>query len=165
MAAQEQPKEVKKDRRHDEDTSETLVRIMGQDIRGSKSLFVGLTRVKGVSWAISNALCLQLGLDRKMKIASLSKDMIRTIEKGLRELDVPAYMKNRRADRETGEDNHLYTTDLDIKREFDIKRMKQIKSYKGIRHALGLPVRGQRTRSHFRAKAKTGARKKNEKKA
>jgi small subunit ribosomal protein S13 len=35
-------------------------------------------------------------------------------------------------------------------KEFDIKRMKQIKSYKGMRHSLKQPVRGQRTRSHFR---------------
>ena len=32
----------------------------------------------------------------------------------------------------------------------DIKMLKKIKSYKGIRHSLGLPVRGQRTRSNFR---------------
>ncbi len=164
MAEKETPKEIKKgkDPRHEEDSSETLVRIMGQDIRGSKGLYVGLTRIKGVSWVISNALCLKLGLDRKMKIASLTKDMIRTIEEGLKNLDIPAYLKNRRADRDTGADLHLFTTNLDIKREFDIKRLKQIKSYKGIRHSLGLPVRGQRTRSHFRAKAKTGVRRKKE---
>lgn len=163
---QETPKEVKKKEfRHEEDAGETLVRIMGQDIRGSKSIYVGLTRIKGVSWAISNALCLRLGIDRKTKIATLTKDKIRHIEEGLKSLDIPAFMKNRRADRETGEDLHLFTTNLDIKKEFDIKRLKQIKSYKGIRHSLGLPVRGQRTRSHFRTKAKKGVRQKNDKKA
>jgi ribosomal protein S13 len=41
-----------------------------------------------------------------------------------------------------------------------------MKSYKGIRHSAGQPVRGQRTRSHFRAKKKaTGLRKTNDKKA
>ena len=32
----------------------------------------------------------------------------------------------------------------------DIKMMKKMRSYKGIRHSLGLPVRGQRTKSNFR---------------
>ena len=64
--------------------------------------------------------------------------------------DIPDYMKNRRLDRETGKTAHLYGTDLDIARDFDIKRLKKIKAYKGIRHAAGQPVRGQRTKSHFR---------------
>ena len=34
--------------------------------------------------------------------------------------------------------------------EIDIKKMIKMKSYKGTRHTSGLPVRGQRTRSHFR---------------
>jgi small subunit ribosomal protein S13 len=41
-----------------------------------------------------------------------------------------------------------------MKRDFDIKRLREIKSYRGIRHALKQPSRGQRTRSHFRSKKK-----------
>lgn len=41
-------------------------------------------------------------------------------------------------------------TGLELQTEFDIKRLKKIKSYRGIRHAANLPVRGQRTKSHFR---------------
>lgn len=170
MAEEKTAKETKEKKpeakkRHEEVSTETLVRIMGQDILGSKSIYVGLTKVKGVSWATANALCLHMNLDRKMKVADLTKDMIKKIEEGLRTLPVPAYMKNRRNDRESGKDLHLFTTDLDVKREFDLKRLKQIRSYKGIRHTMGLPVRGQRTRSHFRAKSKTGAKRKNDKKA
>jgi small subunit ribosomal protein S13 len=43
-------------------------------------------------------------------------------------------------------------SELDLQKEFDIRRIKKIKSYKGVRHLLGQPVRGQRTRSHFRKK-------------
>ena len=39
---------------------------------------------------------------------------------------------------------------MDLAREFDIRRMKKVRSYKGIRHLQGQPVRGQRTRAHFR---------------
>ena len=44
--------------------------------------------------------------------------------------------------------------------EFDIKMMKMIKSYKGVRHAIGQPVRGQRTKAHFRKGSSLGVIKK-----
>jgi len=49
---------------------------------------------------------------------------------------------------------------LKLRKEFDIKRLKKVKSYRGMRHAFGLPVRGQRTRSHFRKGRSVGVQKK-----
>jgi small subunit ribosomal protein S13 len=43
-----------------------------------------------------------------------------------------------------------------LKKEFDIKRLKKIRSYRGLRHATGRPVRGQRTKGHFRSKTSLG---------
>jgi len=57
---------------------------------------------------------------------------------------------NRRKDLESGTDIHLSGQDVDIGRRFDIQRLVDAKTYKGVRHMLGLPVRGQRTRSSFR---------------
>lgn len=159
-------KEKEKSRRPQEQLHEALIRIFGYDIPSSRNIIVGLTRIKGVSWAISNAVCVRLGLQKTRKISELSKDEIQKIESFLTSLPVPDFMKNRRLDRETGETAHYFGSDLDIKKEFDIKRLKKIKSYKGVRHGLKLPVRGQRTRSHFRLnKKKSGGIKKNEKKA
>ena len=67
---------------------------------------------------------------------------------------IPDFMKNRRRDMDTGETKHLSTNNLDLRKEFDIKRLKKIRSYRGLRHAKGLPVRGQRTKSHFRTRGK-----------
>lgn len=131
---------------------EVLVRIMGNDIPGSKGLYTGLTRIKGVSWAIANAICVGLQMSHSKKIEDLTKDEIRKIEEYIKAMPVPDFMKNRRFDRETGEARHYTSSDLDIKREFDIKRLKEIRSYRGIRHIAKLPVRGQRTRSHFRTR-------------
>ncbi|MEM4259351.1 MAG: 30S ribosomal protein S13 [Candidatus Pacearchaeota archaeon] len=129
---------------------ETLVRILGYDIPGSKNIYTGLTRIKGVSWTISNAVCIKLGLNKNMKLSELSKQDIKNIENFLENLQIYDFLKNRRKDVETGESAHYLGTDLEMKRDFDIKRLKEIKSYRGIRHALKQPVRGQRTRSHFR---------------
>lgn len=149
-----QPEAVKS-KRPDFENVETLVRIFGYDIPGSRNLFVGLTRIKGVSWALSNAILLKLNYSRNKKISELSKDEIQKIEATIRAMPVPDFMKNRRSDEETGKTTHLLTTDLDMQKDFDIKKMKKMRSYKGIRHSLKLPVRGQRTRSHFRAKGRT----------
>ena len=148
----EEEKQVQK--KSEEDRAEILVRIMGSDIPGSKSIYPGLTRIKGVSWSISNSVCHKLAIPKSKKIAELSKEDLEKIGSLLKELPVPEFLKNRRFDRETGETGHYYGTDLDLKTQFDIKRMKQIKSYKGIRHTFNLPVRGQRTRSNFRKKGR-----------
>lgn len=133
---------------------ESLVRIFGYDIPGSKNLYTGLTRIKGVSWTISNAICIKLGFSKSKKISELSKPEIQKIEQFLQNLQVYDFLKNRRTDIDTGQTAHYYGTDLDMKRDFDIKRLREIKSYRGIRHALKQPVRGQRTRSHFRKKGR-----------
>lgn len=142
--------EEKKKKSIVEEEHEILVRIYGQDIRGSKNIYVGLTKIKGASWTISGIVCKNLNLDKRMKISDLSKDQIKNITEELKNLSAPDFLKNRQRDLDTGESKHFLGVDLDMKREFDIKRMKKIKSYRGIRHSMKLPVRGQRTRSNFR---------------
>jgi len=152
-AKQEKVQEVKEKRRPSEDErTETFIRILGFDIPGSKNIYTGLTRIKGISWTISNAVCLKLGIPRNKRIQELAKADIQKIESFLKELDVYDYQKNRRNDLETGKTSHYFGSDLDVLKDFDIKRQKKMKSYVGIRHAAGQPVRGQRTRSHFRKK-------------
>ncbi len=146
-------KKIEKQRPQIQDEkNEVLVRILGHDIPGSKNIYSGLTRIKGVSWSISNAACINLSIPKTKKIESLSKDEIQTIERWLKLLPIADFLKNRRFDRDTGLTKHYFGSDLDIKKEFDIKRLKEIKSYVGIRHSAKLPVRGQRTRSHFRTR-------------
>lgn len=149
--AKQEKKEEKKNPRQEE-RMESLVRIFGYDIPGTKNILVGLTYIKGISWTISNAICLKLGIPRNKKIQDLLKDEIRKIEVFLENPHLLDFHKNRRFDPETGKTTHLFGSDLDISKEFDIKRLKAMKSYIGIRHGAGQPVRGQRTKSHFRKK-------------
>ena len=136
----------------------SIIRILQTDIPGNKKVLVGLTYIKGVSWGISNALCKILKLDPEKKISDLDKKEIKEIEDFLKNSQIlPKFLKNRRNDFETGEDSHLVGAELDMKKEFDIRRLKKIRSYRGLRHAFGHPTRGQKTRSHFRAKGKKKA--------
>lgn len=144
---------------------EKIIRILSQDIRGGMDVYSGFTQIKGVSWAMSNAICNALGIDKKRKISSLSDEEIKKISDFIKNPKIPRFLLNRSFDFEKGQNLHLVGTSLELQQEFDIKRLKKIKSYRGIRHMLSQPVRGQRTGSHFR-KNKTksvGVRKKTKK--
>ncbi|MEM4325865.1 MAG: 30S ribosomal protein S13 [Candidatus Pacearchaeota archaeon] len=135
---------------NNEEYRDKIVRILSEDIEGRMSVYAGLTKIKGVSWAISNAICKKLGINKNKKIGSLSNEEIKKISEFIQDLKLPHFLYNRRFDLETGKDIHLIGSTLELQKDFDIKKLKKIKSYKGIRHAAGLPVRGQRTKSHFR---------------
>lgn len=136
---------------------ERVVRIVSKDIEGGMTLYSGLTKIKGISWSIANAICKKLGFSKTKKVGSLTAEEIKKIEDFVKNPELPEYIKNRRKDFETGEDGHLITSDLDLKKEFDIKRLKKVKSYRGYRHMAGLPSRGQRTKSNFRRNKSKGA--------
>ncbi len=148
----EDRKEQKVEKKKEE--PEKIIRIIQTDIAGEKQLYVGLTKIKGVSWGFSNAICNKLGLDKKRKIASLSKEEIQKIGEFIKNPELPGFLLNRRKDFDTGKDLHLLGSDLELRKDFDIRKLKKIRSYRGISHALGQPVRGQRTRGHFREKGK-----------
>ncbi|MFH1425236.1 MAG: 30S ribosomal protein S13 [archaeon] len=145
-------KEKQKPKFKEETVEETLVRIAGYDIKGNKNLLVGLTKIKGISWSLSNATCLILKMPKTKKISELTKEEIEKIETFIKNPKIPDFLKNRQKDFETGETKHYIGTDLEMKKDFDIRRLKKIRSYKGVRHTAHQPVRGQQTRAHFRKK-------------
>ena len=140
------------DPRKQEQREESLFRLMGADIPGNLSVYAGLTKIKGISWSLSNAICKLLGIPKNKKILDLTEKESESITEIVKSNKFPSFLLNRKKDPESGQDRHLITTELDLQREFDIRKMKKIKSYKGIRHSQAQPVRGQRTRSHFRSK-------------
>ncbi len=142
-----------------------VIRILAKDIEGKMKVYAGLTKIKGVSWGLSNAICKVLEIDKNKKIGSLTDAEIKKISDFIKNPKVPEYIVNRRSDFTTGENKHLSGGDLELQKEFDIKRLKKIKSYRGFRHMSGLPTRGQKTRSNFRPnKKKAGIKKKAKKK-
>ena len=134
-----------------------VVRILSKDIEGRTKLYPGLTKIKGISWSFSNAVCRVLGINKNKKIEELTPEEIKKIESFVKNPQIPEFLVNRRNDLETGENKHLQGTDLELRKDFDIKRLKQIRSYRGLRHNVGLPSRGQRTKSNFRRNRKKGS--------
>jgi small subunit ribosomal protein S13 len=139
-----------------------LVRLGGKDLDGSKKILAALSDIKGVGYNFANALVSKLGINPHTRLGSLSEQQINEIEsalKGVSDIRLPEWIFNRRKDPETGETKQLLSAELEFVVKNDIEREKSIQSWKGIRHSLGLKVRGQRTRTTGRKGRTVGVRK------
>jgi len=146
-------------------STEGFVRILDTDLPSNISVFIGLTKIKGIGFNLASAICNYLNIDKNKKLKELNAQEISKINSFTTSFqNLPSWLFNRRKDLESGSNMHLFTTKLDLTKEVDIRRMKKIRSYKGIRHSLGLPVRGQRTKSHFRKGRAVGVQKEKSKK-
>jgi small subunit ribosomal protein S13 len=133
-----------------------IVRLASTDIDGNLSVERALRRIKGVGFMFARTTCIKTGVDRKGKIGLLDENELKNIERFIKAPEAPPWMLNRRKDIETGKDLHIVMSDLDLKKRDDINLMKRTHTYKGVRHELGQPVRGQRTRSSFRTSKTVG---------
>ena len=109
------------------------MRIMGLILPDQKKIDYALTLVYGIGWASAHKILEQTKVDPRKKVNELSEDEAKQI--------TVLVEKN-------------YTVEGDLREELsdNIKRLRDIGSYRGSRHAKGLPSRGQRTRSNARAK-------------
>ncbi|MGK0208787.1 MAG: small subunit ribosomal protein S13 [Patescibacteria group bacterium] len=144
---------------HKEQDNVELIRVLGKDLRGDNRISVGLTKIKGISWAISSAICRILKINQTTQIRDITPEQLKQIEEFMKNVQLPSFMMNRQKDNESGKDMHVSGADLTLRQEFDIKRLRKIKTYRGIRHGNKLPVRGQRTKSNFRPNKKKSGRK------
>lgn len=109
-----------------------MARIIGVDLPKNKRLVVALTYICGIGTYLSNKIISELGLDASKRVKDLEEREVVLIRDKLREQKVEG--------------------DLRISRLQDIRRLEEINSYRGRRHKLKLPVRGQRTHTNARTK-------------
>jgi small subunit ribosomal protein S13 len=112
-----------------------------------------------VGLRLSKAILLQLKLDPSSRLGYLTDDQISEIEKIVKDpvgIGLPHWYVNRPRDRTSGRNLHLTGPDLDFAHRSDIDRLKRIRSWRGVRHSLGLKVRGQHTRTTGRGGAAVG---------
>jgi small subunit ribosomal protein S13 len=139
-----------------------LVRIAGKDLEGSKKLLAALSDIRGVGSNFSSSVIKKMGVDPNVRLGTLSEEQIKGIERSLQDASIsllPKWYYNRRNDPESGDTKQLLGSDLDFAIKNDVEREKNVQSWKGVRHSLGLKVRGQRTRTTGRKGATVGVRK------
>jgi small subunit ribosomal protein S13 len=140
-----------------------IVRIAGKDLAGEKRVQLALSDLKGVSAAFARAVIHAADVDPFAKLGNLSAEQIRRLEDVLRkpgEHGIPSWMLSRRKDYESGKDMHLLGGDIALAVRMDIGRERRIRSRRGIRHELGLSVRGQRTKTTGRKGLTIGVKRK-----
>lgn len=129
-----------------------IVRVANTDLDGNRKTADALRKIKGIGFSFASAICQLANIDGTKKVGNLMPEEVKKIDETIAKASktMPIWMLNRRKDMEDGTDKHLLGADLTYVQESDIRFMKQIRTYKGTRHAIGAPVRGQRTRSNFR---------------
>ena len=140
-----------------------IVRILGTDSPGTIKVAYAVGNIKGVNLSLSHAILEKAGVNPDMRAGFLTEADINKIEDVIKEPqkhNIPAWLMNRRKDTETGKDVHLITADLLLRTKNDIDQAKAIRSWRGYRHAYGLKVRGQRTKTTGRAGKALGVKKK-----
>jgi len=110
-----------------------LARIAGVEIPENKRVEVSLTYIFGIGRSKSLKILERAGIDRNRKVKDLTPDEINKI-------------------RSIIEKEEKVEGDLRKEIQMNIKRLMEINSYRGIRHRMGLPVRGQRTKTNARTR-------------
>jgi small subunit ribosomal protein S13 len=110
-----------------------MPRLLGVDLPNDKPTWISLTYLYGVGPKVARDLCHKAGVDAQRKARELADDELSRLA-ALLERD--------------------YTVEGPLRRQTqqNINRLRDIKCYRGIRHRLGLPVRGQRTRTNARTR-------------
>jgi small subunit ribosomal protein S13 len=121
-----------------------MARIVVVDIPNNKRGEIGLTYVYGIGASSAQKILDEAGVDRNIKVQDWTDDQSAAI-------------------RNVINDNFKIEGELRSEVQMNIKRLQDIGSYRGIRHRIGLPVRGQSTKNNARTrkgKRKTVANKK-----
>ena len=121
-----------------------MARIAGIDLPKNKRGVIGLTYIYGIGRSTAQKILETAGVDENKKVNDWNDDEINGIRKAL-------------------SDTYKVEGELRSEVQLNIKRLMDIGSQRGIRHRLGLPLRGQRTKNNSRTrkgKRKTVANKK-----
>ncbi|MDJ0515355.1 MAG: 30S ribosomal protein S13 [Okeania sp. SIO2F4] len=110
-----------------------MARIAGVDLPRDKRIEIGLTYIYGIGLSRSQDILAETGVNPDTRVKDLS------------DADVAAL-------RSVVQNNYQIEGDLRRFEAMSIKRLMDIGTYRGRRHRMGLPVRGQRTRTNARTR-------------
>ena len=110
-----------------------MARIVGVDLPRNKRGEVSLTYIYGIGRSSAQKILEMAGVDRNIKVKDWTDDQIAAIRKAVNE-------------------NFKVEGELRSSVQLNIKRLMDIGAYRGIRHRIGLPVRGQSTKNNARTR-------------
>lgn len=110
-----------------------MARIASTNIPNDKRVEIGLTYLVGIGLTLSKKILAATSINPDTRVKDLSEVELEKIRN---------YISK----------NYRVESDLKMEISQNIKRLKEIGTYRGLRHAKGLPVRGQRTKTNARTK-------------
>ena len=109
-----------------------MARIAGVDLPRDKRIVIGLTYIYGIGDTTAKKILAEAGVSEDVRVRDLTSDQ---------EDKIRAVV-----------DNYKVEGDLRSEIQMNIKRLMDIGCYRGIRHRLGLPTRGQSTKNNARTR-------------
>lgn len=109
-----------------------MIRISGINLPDNKKATVGLTVICGIGRVKALEILKKANIGFEKRVHDLSSDEVVKLQKLVDQMPVEGVLKKQVSQ--------------------DVQRLKTINSYRGLRHSMGLPCHGQRTRSNARTK-------------
>ena len=110
-----------------------MARIAGVDLPREKRVEIGLTYIYGIGRKTANDILAVTGINPDTRVRDLTEEEVAKL-------------------RETIDGDYKVEGDLRREESLNIKRLIEIGSYRGRRHRMGLPVRGQNTKNNARTR-------------
>jgi small subunit ribosomal protein S13 len=110
-----------------------MARIAGVDLPREKRIEIGLTYIFGIGLSSSKKILAATGISPDTRVKNLTDDEAQKLRAEL-------------------ENNFKVEGDLRREISMNIKRLMDIGCYRGLRHRIGLPVRGQHTKTNARTR-------------
>ncbi len=109
-----------------------MARLSGIDLPNNKHIAIALTYIHGIGRTTAKKILATAGISPEVKASTLTGAQIQTLASIIEKTPVEGDLRK-------------------IVRE-NIQRLKRVGSYRGLRHHMGLPVRGQHTRTNARTR-------------
>jgi small subunit ribosomal protein S13 len=113
--------------------AQTEVRMYGVNLPINKKLYISLSYLYGVGQINGKAACKKVGVDPEKKTKDLTDEELNKVRKYI-------------------DENYVVEGDLKGKISSNVKLLIAIGCYRGLRHRLGLPARGQNTKRNARTR-------------
>ena len=110
-----------------------MARLVGVDLPKNKRGEIGLTYILGVGRSLARKVLEEAGVEKNIKVADWTDEQIAKLRKILTE-------------------KYKLEGELRSEVQLNIKRLMDIGCYRGIRHRIGMPVRGQKTQTNARTR-------------
>ena len=145
------------------DEFQHMLRVMNTNVDGKEKVPFAMRRVKGVGRRLAVMACKRAGVDQHRRAGTLSNDEIERVVSVLakpEDFKIPTWFLNRKKDPKTGGTMQLLSNGVDSKLREDLDRLRKMRNHRGLRHAWGLRVRGQHTKTTGRRGRTVGVSKK-----